>query len=182
MLVEAEHEGRVGLGEAAPIQRYGRGHGVRGAGRWTRWRRAWATRGAFAVAAARAAVPGQAVGGGRPRHGPPRPGGQAAAARRCTRSSASIPAATPQTSFTIGLDTPEVVVRKVREAADYPILKVKMGSDDDREVLRGGARHHRPPASAWTPTRAGRPPRRWSGWSGCTPWASSWWSSRCPRP
>ena len=26
------------------------------------------------------------------------------------------PAATPQTSFTIGLDTPDVVVRKVREA------------------------------------------------------------------
>ena len=26
-------------------------------------------------------------------------------------------------------------MQKVREAADYPILKVKMGSDDDREVL-----------------------------------------------
>jgi L-Ala-D/L-Glu epimerase len=46
------------------------------------------------------------------------------------------PSHTPQTSFTIGLDTPEVVVRKVREAAAYPILKVKMGSDDDREVLQ----------------------------------------------
>jgi L-alanine-DL-glutamate epimerase-like enolase superfamily enzyme len=45
------------------------------------------------------------------------------------------PARTPQTSFTIGLDTPEVVVRKVREAAAYPILKVKMGAPNDREVL-----------------------------------------------
>jgi L-alanine-DL-glutamate epimerase-like enolase superfamily enzyme len=42
---------------------------------------------------------------------------------------------TPQTSFTIGLDTPEVVARKVKEAAAYPVLKVKMGSADDREVL-----------------------------------------------
>jgi L-alanine-DL-glutamate epimerase-like enolase superfamily enzyme len=42
---------------------------------------------------------------------------------------------TPVTSFTIGLDTPEVVARKVREAAGYPVLKVKMGSADDREVL-----------------------------------------------
>jgi L-alanine-DL-glutamate epimerase-like enolase superfamily enzyme len=42
----------------------------------------------------------------------------------------------PETSFTIGLDRPEVVVRKVREASAYPVLKVKMGSDDDREILR----------------------------------------------
>jgi L-alanine-DL-glutamate epimerase-like enolase superfamily enzyme len=41
----------------------------------------------------------------------------------------------PQTSFTIGMDAPDVVARKVREAAAYPILKVKMGSADDREVL-----------------------------------------------
>jgi L-alanine-DL-glutamate epimerase-like enolase superfamily enzyme len=45
------------------------------------------------------------------------------------------PGAAPETSFTIGLAEPEVVVQKVREASAYPILKVKMGSDDDREVL-----------------------------------------------
>src|SRR4029077_4927471 len=45
------------------------------------------------------------------------------------------PSDTPQTSFTIGMDTPDVVVKKGREAAEYPILKVKMGSDDDRAVL-----------------------------------------------
>jgi L-alanine-DL-glutamate epimerase-like enolase superfamily enzyme len=41
----------------------------------------------------------------------------------------------PETSFTIGMDTPEVVAQKVREASDYAYLKVKMGSDDDRAVL-----------------------------------------------
>jgi L-alanine-DL-glutamate epimerase-like enolase superfamily enzyme len=45
------------------------------------------------------------------------------------------PTRTPRTSFTIGLDTPEVVARKVREASAYPILKVKMGAADDRAVL-----------------------------------------------
>ncbi|PYP99561.1 MAG: dipeptide epimerase, partial [Acidobacteria bacterium] len=45
------------------------------------------------------------------------------------------PRPTPETSFTIGLDTPEVVIQKVKEASAYPVLKVKMGSDRDREVL-----------------------------------------------
>jgi L-alanine-DL-glutamate epimerase-like enolase superfamily enzyme len=45
------------------------------------------------------------------------------------------PRGASETSFTIGLAEPEVVEQKVREASAYPILKVKMGSDDDREVL-----------------------------------------------
>jgi len=45
------------------------------------------------------------------------------------------PGNTPVTSFTIGMDTPEIVEAKVEEAADYAVLKVKMGSDDDRQVL-----------------------------------------------
>ena len=45
------------------------------------------------------------------------------------------PRPTPPTSFTIGLDTPEVVARKVREAGDFEILKIKLGSDEDRAVL-----------------------------------------------
>jgi L-alanine-DL-glutamate epimerase-like enolase superfamily enzyme len=42
--------------------------------------------------------------------------------------------AAPQTSFTIGIDTPERMREKAAEAADagYPILKVKVGTDDDR--------------------------------------------------
>lgn len=39
------------------------------------------------------------------------------------------PRKAPVTSFTIGIDTPEVVRQKVREAADYQILKVKVGRD-----------------------------------------------------
>lgn len=41
----------------------------------------------------------------------------------------------PMTSFTIGMDTPEVVRQKVREAAPYRILKVKMGRGDDRLMV-----------------------------------------------
>jgi L-alanine-DL-glutamate epimerase-like enolase superfamily enzyme len=45
------------------------------------------------------------------------------------------PANTPDTSFTIGIDTPEVVMQKVREAAPYKVLKVKLGTDSDREMI-----------------------------------------------
>lgn len=41
----------------------------------------------------------------------------------------------PYTSFTIGIDSPEVVIRKVAEAEPYPILKVKVGTERDEEVL-----------------------------------------------
>ena len=43
---------------------------------------------------------------------------------------------TPNTSFTIGLDTPEVVKEKVREAEVYKILKVKLGRDNDKEMIQ----------------------------------------------
>ncbi|MGE5313506.1 MAG: dipeptide epimerase [Acidobacteriota bacterium] len=46
------------------------------------------------------------------------------------------PARTPLCSFTIGIDTPEVVRQKVIEAAEYPILKVKVGLDNDEEMIR----------------------------------------------
>ena len=46
------------------------------------------------------------------------------------------PARAPLSSFTIGLDTPERVRAKVREAAPYPILKIKVGTPDDAAVLR----------------------------------------------
>ncbi len=39
-------------------------------------------------------------------------------------------------SFTIGIDTPDAVVRKVEEAANYPVLKVKVGFSDDEETIR----------------------------------------------
>jgi L-alanine-DL-glutamate epimerase-like enolase superfamily enzyme len=46
------------------------------------------------------------------------------------------PAKAPRSSFTIGLDTPDMVRAKVREAAAYPILKIKVGTPDDAAMLR----------------------------------------------
>jgi len=45
------------------------------------------------------------------------------------------PAKMPITSFTIGIDTPEVIEQKVREADAYPLLKVKVGTDHDEEII-----------------------------------------------
>jgi L-Ala-D/L-Glu epimerase len=42
---------------------------------------------------------------------------------------------TPDTSFTIGIDTPEVVKQKTIEAAPYKILKVKLGKGNDKEMI-----------------------------------------------
>lgn len=42
----------------------------------------------------------------------------------------------PMSTFTIGIDTPEMIRRKVREAEEYPILKIKLGSDHDLEILQ----------------------------------------------
>jgi L-alanine-DL-glutamate epimerase-like enolase superfamily enzyme len=45
------------------------------------------------------------------------------------------PATAPESSFTIGIDEPEVLRRKVAEASDFGILKVKLGTDRDEEIL-----------------------------------------------
>ena len=42
---------------------------------------------------------------------------------------------TPFTSFTIGIDTSEVVKQKVKEAEEYKVLKVKLGRDRDKEMI-----------------------------------------------
>lgn len=42
---------------------------------------------------------------------------------------------TPVTSFTIGIDTCEMVMKKTREAAEFKILKVKMGRENDKELV-----------------------------------------------
>lgn len=42
----------------------------------------------------------------------------------------------PSTTFTIGIDTPDVVRQKTRECADrFNILKVKLGRDNDKEMI-----------------------------------------------
>ncbi|MDD7343242.1 MAG: dipeptide epimerase [Bacteroidales bacterium] len=45
------------------------------------------------------------------------------------------PTKAPNTSYTIGIDKEDVVRQKVREAAPYKVLKVKMGLDNDKETV-----------------------------------------------
>lgn len=46
------------------------------------------------------------------------------------------PAAAPLSSFTIGMDTPDVIREKVRLASQYEILKIKVGTNNDEETLQ----------------------------------------------
>jgi len=45
------------------------------------------------------------------------------------------PERAPVTSYTIGIDTPEIVAAKIREADRFPVLKIKMGLENDREIM-----------------------------------------------
>lgn len=42
----------------------------------------------------------------------------------------------PPTSFTIAITAPDELLARVQEAAQYPILKVKLGTDRDLEIVR----------------------------------------------
>jgi L-alanine-DL-glutamate epimerase-like enolase superfamily enzyme len=46
------------------------------------------------------------------------------------------PCMAPKSTFTIGLDAPDRIRAKVMEADQYPILKVKLGTDHDLDILR----------------------------------------------
>ncbi len=43
---------------------------------------------------------------------------------------------TPKTSFTIGIDSPDVLEKKVREAEEYPFLKIKLDGTNDEEIMK----------------------------------------------
>jgi L-alanine-DL-glutamate epimerase-like enolase superfamily enzyme len=45
------------------------------------------------------------------------------------------PADAPLTTFSIGIDTPETTRQKVREAEEFPVLKVKVGLDTDEATI-----------------------------------------------
>ena len=45
------------------------------------------------------------------------------------------PKATPVTTFSIGIDTPDMIRQKVREAEQFPVLKIKVGLSTDEEVI-----------------------------------------------
>jgi L-alanine-DL-glutamate epimerase-like enolase superfamily enzyme len=42
----------------------------------------------------------------------------------------------PISTFTIGIDTAEMIKKKVIEAEQYPVLKIKLGLDNDLEILK----------------------------------------------
>lgn len=46
------------------------------------------------------------------------------------------PKHTPHTSFTIGIDTPVEMARKALVAKDYPILKIKVGTKHDLDIIK----------------------------------------------
>ncbi len=133
LIVEIEHNGLIGRGEAAPIARYGQD--AESAARAAEVMVARIDNPlAFESVANWVAVAGQ-------------PAAEAAidmalrdlAGKRMGvplyRLMGIDPATMPVTSFTIGMDTPEIVEQKVREAQGYKVLKVKMGSPDDRRLL-----------------------------------------------
>jgi len=69
------------------------------------------------------------------------------------------PKHTPQTSFTLGIDTPENMAKKALLARDYPILKVKVGTKHDLENLKAirevsSAIIRVDANTAWTPKEA----------------------------
>jgi len=45
------------------------------------------------------------------------------------------PAKVPLTSFSIGIDTIEMIKQKVKEAEPYPILKIKVGKENDEAII-----------------------------------------------
>lgn len=53
----------------------------------------------------------------------------------CWQLMQSNPALMPPTSFTVGIDTPESMREKALEARDFKIIKVKLGSADDKERI-----------------------------------------------
>jgi L-Ala-D/L-Glu epimerase len=72
------------------------------------------------------------------------------------------PSRGPLTSYSIGLDEPEVMARKAKEAAAFPMLKIKLGTLRDQEIMRAirdAVPHHLlvvDANTAWTPPEAVR--------------------------
>jgi L-alanine-DL-glutamate epimerase-like enolase superfamily enzyme len=53
----------------------------------------------------------------------------------CWELAGSDPALMPVTSYTIGIDTPDVFRKKVEEAAGFKVIKVKLGRDSDKALI-----------------------------------------------
>lgn len=53
----------------------------------------------------------------------------------CYQMFGADPALMPETSYTLGIDSPEVIIRKLQEAKHCRIIKVKLGRDNDKELI-----------------------------------------------
>ncbi|RZK48985.1 MAG: dipeptide epimerase [Pedobacter sp.] len=48
----------------------------------------------------------------------------------------SNPEKMPVTSYTVGIDTPEVIREKLADAQNFKVIKVKLGRDNDQEIIQ----------------------------------------------
>ena len=165
LLVELEDEGRVGLGEAAPIRRYGEDRASAARAVDEMAARLGDPR-AFAVAARAGGGPGQASA--------------EAAVDMALHDLAGQRLGAPLFEL-LGLDPPAHAADLVHdrpghaggggpEGARGRRLPDPQGEDGLGRRPRGAAgraRHDRPRRCAWTRTRDGRRRARWSAWSGC---------------
>ena len=53
----------------------------------------------------------------------------------CYRMFGADPQRMPETSYTLGIDSPEMIIRKLKDAGDCRIIKVKLGRDNDKELI-----------------------------------------------
>lgn len=53
----------------------------------------------------------------------------------CYQMFGSDPGKMPETSYTLGIDTPEVIIQKLNETGDCRIIKVKLGRDNDQKLI-----------------------------------------------
>ncbi len=42
----------------------------------------------------------------------------------------------PVTTFSIGIDTPDLIKQKIAEAAEFPVYKIKLGSENDEKIIK----------------------------------------------
>jgi L-alanine-DL-glutamate epimerase-like enolase superfamily enzyme len=53
----------------------------------------------------------------------------------CYQIFGSDPTKMPVTSYTVGIDTPEVIREKLKDAEGFKVIKVKLGRDNDKELI-----------------------------------------------
>ncbi len=53
----------------------------------------------------------------------------------CYQIVGSDPSKMPITSYTVGIDTPEVIKEKLKDADGFKVIKVKLGRDNDKELI-----------------------------------------------